>query len=394
MKVLLVTLFLPHHMATHAGGRYVFEVLQHIAQLHEVHLVTRLENDEVPLLDSLKPFCSSIRPYIYRSKAKRGFFDNIQLVANYIGFSRYANNIIQSEDYDLVQVEWVEAGLFIRKSSTPMLLTAHDVMTKPAERKAQNAANPISRLFARTLHLLTRSIECRIMKRFDLVVTLSEFDKQYLRRMLPDVPVASIPIPAGLDITTKQYARNNNTIVFLASFKHRKVNVDAALYFYSQVFPIIRRELPDARFVIAGYGPPEELTSLAKADPQVSVTGFIEDIDRCYKEAAVFVAPILIGGGIIVKILDALAAGTPVVTTSIGNEGIRAVPGHDLLIANSPEEFAAATIKLLRDPEGAATMAKHGQAFVLREFGLETSMKKLEIAHQDLISHGGERSYS
>src|SRR5208283_3084824 len=128
-----------------------------------------------------------------------------------------------------------------------------------------------------------------------------------------------------------------------------KVNVDAALYFYQKVFPLIRRRVSDAKFVIAGYGPPEELTALQKNDPGVLVTGFVDDIDECYKKAAVFVAPILLGGGIIVKILDALAAGTPVVTTSYGNEGIGAVPGRDLLVADDAEGFAAAVLRILRD---------------------------------------------
>lgn len=387
MKMLLVTLFLPHHKATHAGGRYVFEVLRHVAQQHEVHLVTRLGEDEIPLLDSLKPFCAEILPYTYQTKAQRGLWDNIRLAVNYIGFSRYANRIIQTDDYELVQVEWVEAGLFISKSKTPMMLTAHDVMTKPAERKAQSASGFFCRLFASALHHMTKTVECWIMKKFDLVVTLSEFDKQYLRPMLPDVPITTIPIPAGLDNTSRHYARHENTILLLASYKYRRVNVDAALYFHNLVFPIVRREIPDARFIIAGYGPPEELTSLAEKDPQVTVTGFIEDIDRCYKEAAVFVAPILIGGGIIVKILDALAAGTPVVTTSIGNEGIRAVPDHDLLVADEPQAFAAAVVRLLKDQEFARRTGENGREFVRRNYSLKSVMERIESAYGEVTGH-------
>ena len=162
------------------------------------------------------------------------------------------------------------------------------------------------------------------------------------------------------------------------------MNVDAALWFYQEVFPLVRRKIPDARFIIAGYGPPEELTSLAEKDPQVLVTGFVDDIDRCYKEAALFVAPILTGGGIIVKILDALAAGRPVVTTSYGNEGIGAEPGRDLLVADDPAGFAEGVVRLLREPEFARQMAENGREFVRKNYSLESVIDRIESCYKEV----------
>jgi glycosyltransferase involved in cell wall biosynthesis len=190
--------------------------------------------------------------------------------------------------------------------------------------------------------------------------------------------VKTVPIPAGMDITGQSYAARPDTILFLAAYRHRQVNVDAALWFYREVFPLVRHEIPEARFIIAGNGPPEELTVLAATDSQVEVTGFVDDIDRCYKEAAVFVAPILTGGGIIVKILDALAAGRPVVATSIGNEGIAAMPGRDLLVADDPPTFAAQVVKLLREPEYARALAANGAEFVKKNYGIDSVIAKLE----------------
>jgi glycosyltransferase involved in cell wall biosynthesis len=177
-------------------------------------------------------------------------------------------------------------------------------------------------------------------------------------------------------------------ILFLASYKHRPVNVQAALWFYHQVFPLVRNAVPDARFIIAGYGPPAELLALA-ADPGVEVSGFVDDLDRCYKSAAVFVAPILTGGGIIVKILDALATGTPTVSTTFGNEGIGAVPGEDLLVADTPTDFAAAVIRLLRDPEYAARLGRHGRGFVDAHYGRDAVMASLDAAIADAVGNRG-----
>jgi polysaccharide biosynthesis protein PslH len=385
MKILFVSLFLPQKQARHAGGRYVYELLSNLAQRHEVHLATRLEEDELPLLDSLRPLCRTIHPYTYRTVAKRGLVDNLKLIGNYLGFSRFADGLIKKGDYDIVQVEWVETALLIRKGKTPMVLDAHDVISKPAEREMRQSSGA-GRLWAGFKYVLVKAVECRIMKRFAAIFTLSEYDRNYLLQMAPELAlkVKTVPIPAGLDITTKTYEPKRNTILFLASFKYRRLNVGAALWFYNEVFPLVRRKVPDARFIIAGYGPPEELTALAENDPQVLVPGFVDDIDRCYKEAAIFVAPILTGGGIIVKILDALAAGRPVVTTSYGNEGIGAVPGRDLLVADDPAGFAEGVVRLLSEPEFAATLADNGKEFVRRNYSLESVIERIESSYKEV----------
>ena len=386
MKILLVSLFLPQKRASHAGGRYVFELLDSLAKRHEVHLATRLEEGELPLLDELRPLCKEIHPFTYRTSAKRGVLDKLALVGNYLAFSRHADRLIRDGDYDIVQVEWVETALLIRKGKTPMVLDAHDVITKPAERGMLQSRG-LGRVPAALKYALVKAVERRIMLRFDTIFTVSQYDREYLLKMEPGLQVKAVPIPAGLDITDREYPERKNSILFLASYKYRRVNVDAALHFYHKVFPLVRASVPDARFVIAGYGPPEELTSLSDRDPQVEVTGFVDDIDRCYKEAAVFVAPILTGGGIIVKVLDALAAGRPVVSTSFGNEGVGAVPDRDLIVADDPARFAEAVVRLLLDPERARELGRSGRAFVREHYSQDAVVKKVEATFRDLCGN-------
>jgi glycosyltransferase involved in cell wall biosynthesis len=387
LKILFVSLFLPQQQAKHAGGRYVFELLNGLAKRHEIHLATRLEDGEMPCLEKLTPLCKAIFPYTYREVEQRNFFDNLRLVMNYIGFSRYADRLIRKGGYDLIQVEWVETALLIGKSKTPMVLDAHDVITKPAERRMRQGRGLV-RLAAWPRYVLTRAVELRIMRRFAAIFTLSEYDRSYLLKMAPELgrKTITVPIPAGLDISDRSCEVEKNSLLFLASYKHRRVNVEAALWFYNQVFPLVRARIPDAKFIIAGYGPPEELTSLAAKDPQVRVTGFVDDIDRLYKQAAVFVAPILTGGGIIVKILDALAAGKPVVTTSYGNEGVAAEPGRDLLTADDPETFAAHVVRFLADPRFAGEVAGKGRAFVMENYGLEVVIGRIEEAYRMVVA--------
>ncbi|HKN19500.1 MAG TPA: glycosyltransferase family 4 protein [Dissulfurispiraceae bacterium] len=371
MKIFFVSLFLPQKKAYHAGGRYVFEIIKNLAKNHEIYLATRLEESEFSALEELKSVCKEIYPYTYKTKAKRNFFDSARLIINYAGFSLFANGIAHNGGFDLIHVEWVEAALMVKGGKTPMVLDAHDVITKPAERSAKKCRG-IGKAAGYLRYRLVRALEIRIAGRFDMVFTRSENDKAYLLSIAPGLNVGVIPHPAGLDITGRKVGREKNTMLFLASYKYRKVNVDGALYFYRNVFPLIWASVPDAKYVIAGYGPPEELISIQKKDPGVLVPGYVDDIDECYKKAAVFVAPIMIGGGVIVKIIDAMAAGTPVVTTSYGNEGIGAVHGRDLLVADDPHSFAAAVLRVLGEKGLAETLSQNGRDFVRTHFSLET----------------------
>jgi glycosyltransferase involved in cell wall biosynthesis len=386
MKILLVSLFLPRERAFHAGSRYVFELIRQLSGKHEIHLATRLEEKELPYLASLKPLCREIYPYTYRTDGSRGLFDIAGLILNYAGFSRYAGKLARGGAFDLVHVEWVEAGFFMSKGRSPMVLGAHDVITKPAERLMEQGRGVRRRLLSLRYRSI-RALELRTVRKFDTVFTLSEYDRNYLLHMEPGLKVKTAPVPAGMGITSRKVGRDKNMILFLASYRYRKVNVDAALYFCREVLPLIRKSIPGARFIIAGYGPPEELTSLHEKEPDVLVPGFVEDIDECYKKAAVFVAPILVGGGIIVKILDAMAAATPVVTTSYGNEGIGAVPGRDLLVADDPKSFAESVIRVLSDREYADSLGRSGQEFVRKNYAPDAMMNAIESVYEELVGN-------
>ena len=386
MKILFVSLFLPQKKAYHAGGKFVFEMIRSLSERHEIHLVTRLEENERFLIDELRPFCKEIRPYTYRAKeGKRNLLDLIALGLNYVGFSRFADRIARSGHFDLVQVEWVDAALMMKRRKTPIALTAHDVYSKPAERRMK-AARGLRKLLNTSIFFVVRLLESRIMKKVSAVFTLSEYDRDYLLAMVPGIHVRVVPFPAGLDLTEKTFEQQKNSMLFLASYRFLRRNTDAALYFYREVFPRIRTVIPDATFVAAGYGPPEDLRKLQDHDPSVRVPGFVEDLDACYKKAAVFVAPILVGGGIIVKVLDAMAAGIPVVTTTYGNEGINAIPGRDLIVADDPVSFAAGVVRVLSDRQFAAQLGKKGKEFVLRHYSTGAAVREMEAAYQEIVS--------
>jgi len=383
MKILIVSLFLPQRRAGHAGGRFVFEAVKELSRKHDIYLATRVEEKQHADLDELKPFCKEIYPYFYRDAGEKSVFDIFRLLGNYLGFSRSADRLISRGKFDAVQVEWVEAAALIRKKSSLMILDAQDVITKPAERRYRQSTG-YSRFFRYIIYRFTRYVETTIVGRFQFITTRSASDRDYLLGMDPGLKVTIVPHPAGLDFTERIFPRRRHTLLFLASYKHRKSNVDIALHFYRNIFPLIRSEFPDATFIIAGYGPPQELLSLPEHDSNVVVTGFVERVEECYKQAEVFVAPILVGGGIIAKILDAMIAGTPVVTSIFGNEGIGAEPGKDIEVADTPESFAAAVIRILRDGAYANRLAENGREFVQKRFTREAVLSRLESLYQQV----------
>ncbi len=215
------------------------------------------------------------------------------------------------------------------------------------ERRFRNA-HGLRRYFLFLVFRLTRIFELYIFNKFERVFVLSEYDRSYLLSIDPSLKVALLRHSYGAHLTNTRYEREDQSLLFLGAMD-RGPNVKSALYFWNKILPLVRQDVPDVKFVIVGSRPLPEVRALAEKDEHTVVTGFVEDIEKYYKTATVFVAPLLTGGGIIVKTLDALAAGTPVVTTSIGNEGIGAKPGEHLLVGDTPASFAAQVVLLLCD---------------------------------------------
>jgi glycosyltransferase involved in cell wall biosynthesis len=170
----------------------------------------------------------------------------------------------------------------------------------------------------------------------------------------------------------------------------RPLNIQYLRYLAEKVWPRVRREIPDAKLHVVGGGLPAREQEALSGIPGVRLTGFVEDLESEYKSASVFAAPILAGGGIIVKILDAMAAGVPVVTTSFGNEVIRAESGKDILVADSPEGFSRALVTLLKDPELRNALAERGQRHLAANFSEESLIQTMDAAYQELIRTDGK----
>lgn len=193
----------------------------------------------------------------------------------------------------------------------------------------------------------------------DLVIACSQEDSQALERVCTK---PNIVIPNVIKSHPRRSGIRGNVISFVGGFRHQP-NVDAVLWFVHCVYPLIRARLPDAVFRIAGSHPPDDVQAL-QGIPGVEVLGYVDDTTRWLDSADVSVAPLRYGAGMKGKVTEALSAGLPVVTTSVGAQGLGARSGKHLRIADSEAEFAQAVVETLEEPAMAEQMGLDGQALV------------------------------
>ena len=226
-----------------------------------------------------------------------------------------------------------------------------------------------------------RDVETVALRTADLVLTPSTAEVPDIALVAPGTPArAIVPIvelPDGPDPIATWDPTTRRSIVFLGSFTHAP-NTDAALLLVTEVMPRVWERVPDAQVAIIGQRPPTEVVALA--GPRVEVAGHVPDIAPYWARARMSVAPLRFGAGVKGKILSSLAAGVPVVTTMIGNEGIDLVDREHALIADTPAAIAAAVIELLEDDVLARSLAEQGRRFVAERFSVEVARTQLRAA--------------
>jgi len=224
------------------------------------------------------------------------------------------------------------------------------------------------------------------------VLTLTDADRDFLREVLGDGPeIRSLPTLVLPFAETQSGLQEDRRLLFLGHLRRRTV-MDSVVYFCDEILPRVRQELPGTIFEIVGGD--EERAAFLASRPGVELTGFVRDVAACLGRATVMVVPLRAGSGIKLKILQAMAAGVPVVTTSIGAEGMGVIHGREVMIADDSEQFARCTVQLLNDPERRRRMGELGRRFVRERFASDNARREvLEFySSQFSKSAGGHRT--
>jgi glycosyltransferase involved in cell wall biosynthesis len=204
----------------------------------------------------------------------------------------------------------------------------------------------------------------RLLSRFDLCTVVSEAEREIVRRLAAATTRVEV-VPNGVDVAAYAGdfgAPEPETLIYSGALTY-SANYDAVAFFLREIYPRLRAERPNLKLLITGRlegVPVQRLPQL----PGVIFTGYLDDIRPAIARSWASVVPLRVGGGTRLKILEALALGTPVVATTKGAEGLELVPGRDALIADDPAEFAGAILTLLADPDLRAGLSRHGRRLV------------------------------
>jgi O-antigen biosynthesis protein len=219
-----------------------------------------------------------------------------------------------------------------------------------------------------------RRAETECFRRSDIVAAVTEVEADVIRQLAPATPTVTLPTVHPIPRKRQPSYRDRADVVFIGSYQHDP-NVDAAAYFSRQIFPLVAART-DARLFLLGADPPEEVRDLQS--PQIVVPGYLPSVDAYFSHCKVFVAPVRYGAGMKGKIGHALAFGIPVVTTTIGAEGMDLVDGETALIRDDPREFSEAVIAVYQDEELWARLSQHGRRIVRERWTPEVMKMRLE----------------
>ncbi|WP_395747308.1 glycosyltransferase family 4 protein [Prosthecobacter sp.] len=277
--------------------------------------------------------------------------------------------LARTDAFDLVICDFLAPALNFSglSFSAPRLLFEHNMEAQIWQRLAASQSSLLKRWYFKLQHRRMERWEARLCREFDGVITVSPEDSEIAMK---DYGLTNVlgHVPTGVDVSAFKAAKPGGpdapfTTGFLGSMDWMP-NIDACLYFVREILPRVRAELPEARFLIIGRNPPASIRQLACADDRVEVTGTVEDVQPCVHRCHAIAIPLVAGGGTRIKIYEAMAMGVPVVSTTIGAEGLEVSHGEDILLADEPQAFAAALVALARDSALREKLAAHARRAV------------------------------
>jgi len=237
-----------------------------------------------------------------------------------------------------------------------------------------------------------RRHEKRRTGRFDLVFTITEEERSLLRKTRgQDLPVEIYPNVVDTDFfQTSSLPTSPASLIFVGNFRHAP-NTAGILWFVKNVFSSIEQAHPEVTLTLVGPAPPRELLQLGERK-SITVTGYVPDIRTYIEKSAIFICPVITGGGMRGKVLEALAMTRPVVSTSRGAEGIEADPQREILLADEPEAFSEAVNRLIRDREMRQEIGKNGRKLVETRYSYGVIFPRMEAFYEELIRTKKEHS--
>jgi glycosyltransferase involved in cell wall biosynthesis len=375
-----------------------FNVLKHLGRSHTIRLLYLDDDLAAPRsYPELEQYCSQIDPVPWHhqshsskllsvardSCAPRKLFSDYRyfLTSAYLPAMASLIQDARHDKYDIVYAS-EPVAFYAWRFSTPKVMHAFDCRSAEFYREYLRARRSMDKLYWFCTYLATRTAEKKLLAAFDASIVVSDKEYHAMKMLCPEA--RCITVPNGVDIDFfKPLAISEEwpSLVFVG-YMSSHPNVDAITYFHSQVYDTLKQRFPNLKVFVVGQNPPPAVRALAK-DPSICVTGFVEDVRPYVARASVVIAPFVSGMGIKNKVLEAMAMGKPVVTTSIGVRGINATHGDHLCIADSPLKFADHVEALLLDKPKRRRIGHQAREFVMKHHSWARVTDKIEtIFHE------------
>jgi len=374
------------HPVDKGGKIRTYQMLRHINQLHDVTYLTLIKHDEpIDALAQAGEYCRRLIPVKHAEIAKfspqfyRDLAFNLGSSMPY-AIQKYRSAAMQeaiehelcSRQYDAVVCDFLTPSInFKSDAATPTVLFQHNVESSIWKRHYEIQQHPLKRaLFYNQWQKMLR-YERETCRQFNAVVAVSATDRDQMRDEFGLRNVYDVPTGVDTDYFRPLGGQPQPAELVFTGSMDWLPNEDAIAFFAERILPIIALSRPLVKLTVVGRNPSARLRELAAADARITVTGRVDDVRPYIDRAAAYVVPLRIGGGTRLKIYEAMAMAKPVISTTIGAEGLPLRDGKDLLIADEPEAFARAVLRAVDDQTFADQLGEKARALVCERFGWE-----------------------
>lgn len=364
----------------------IFNLAKQLSKKHNLNLITFIQDkNDYAYIDDLKEYFNEIE-VVYLSKFQSAvncltnIFSSKPMQVHYFQsymFEELLNNFIARQSIDVIHTQHLRMAQYTHNiHNIPTVLDLPDAYSLYWKRRSMLSGNYLKKRFGLIEHKKVREYES-IIENFDMTLVCSEEDKSLLKN---EHKYSSLNIlPNGIDTSTfhsdyHDYSINDR-IIFTGNMDYFP-NSDAAVYFSKEIFPEILKKHPQVKFYIVGQKPPKKVLELQSEN--IVVTGFVNSIADEYSTSSIAVSPVRVGAGTLNKVLEPMAMGIPVVSSAIGFEGIGAVHGEEIILANDKREFIDSVINLLSDQNYRQLIGEGGKNLVTQKFSWDKVSEQLE----------------